>query len=269
MRVMFGSIRYVSHSVACARDFNVFERVLRQGYIKPHHKFKAGFSAEGCYALFLHPPSYATLIFDFRDVRELLVPVIYFPLKHYDWYKADGYLVTWHNLAWETELALLEGKTIPLELCREIVITKRKRKLKERLEALGFKVSHQLPPSSLHPLASQHARGWENSELRHELANQYNEWICNQYGLDYEAVKKEFLALVEREETKYRKTCAICQHYSISINISKNSPTKLNTERKCLLSGKETEFDSYCENFKLNLSLFVDINAWKKHYSKP
>jgi len=255
---MFGFIRYVSHSIPNMRSFDYFKKLLEEGVITPHSKFKAGFSVDGCYALDAGAPHYAVPIFNFADVKDVLKPVLYLPLKRYWWYFFDDYLVTWHHLAWETELSLLKGKEIPLDMCRGIWISKWKRKLRSRLLDMGYRVLDRLPPSPLHKWAKEQLRNLR--VVRHGFANEWNEWICNFFDLDYEEVKREFLDLVrEKEVWRLGETCRICRFYEYKF-------IGLKSERRCQITGREVDFEDSCDRFNFNMESFIDLKAFNKYY---
>jgi len=168
-------VAYLTHSVTNIRSFDFVPHILNQGYIEPHHLPKAGFSINGCYAVYgrCMPPHYAVFVFDFEDIKDKLTPTLYFPFKHYDWYDFGNFMATWSNLAWETELCLKKGNRISLDLCKAIVVSSRKNKLKEQLKRLGFKVWFDLPPVEMHEWAGLHVGSRSSMDLRNKLANEY------------------------------------------------------------------------------------------------
>lgn len=260
------SVDYVTHSVANMRGFDFLPSILKQGYIEPHHLPKAGFSINGCYALCgkSTSPHYAVFVFDFKDVKDKLVPTLYFPLRHYDWYDFGDFMVTWSNLAWETELCLKKGNRIDLGLCKAIVVSRRKKRLREKLLRLGFTIWDSLPITPMHEWASIHASSRSDMDLRNKLSDVYNAFVCELYGLDYNKIKWNFTRLIEeREVARIGRKCCICKHYELTINLF-NEP--LRVKRLCKRHEQPTEKDGICSEWCFNIDEFLDMEAWKKHY---
>jgi len=251
------SIDFVTHSVANIRGYDLFKHILRQGYIKPYKTWKAGFSINGCYAVGGYSID-AVLIFNYKDVRDKLIPVLYFPLQDYDWYQTRDYLITWHNLTWEAEVAMLEGNTIPLSLCKMVVISPRKRKLMEQLKKMGFKVSHMLPYSPLQSF-SKFFRQVEG-ERKFHLSNIYNAWICGKFNLNYEEIKRNFPLMIEQREIKrLNRRCSLCTHFYFDLKLTPQATRTV----KCLLRDSPTTFDKVCENFSFNHDLYLNPKGWR------
>jgi len=250
------TIKFVTHSIANIKGFDIFKIVLKQGFIKPN-SWKTGFSINGCYAVDGYSID-AVLIFDYKKVKEKLKPVLYFPLANYDWYQTPSYLVTWHNLTWEAELALLQEETISLNLCKAIMVSPRKRKLREQLKQMGFKILDCLPSSSLQEFSKMFRKA--GTQQRYQLSNLYNKWICRNFGLNYDEIKRNLPSLIEQKHGQ-NKRCGICKHFHFEIK----SLNPLQREMECLLTNTETNFKDLCDQYSFNLALFLNLEGWKAY----
>ena len=249
------TIKFVTHSIASIKGFDIFRIVLKQGFIKPN-SWKAGFSINGCYAVDGYSID-AVLIFDYKKVKEKLKPVLYFPLEHYDWFQTPNYLITWDNLTWEAELALLQGETIPLDLCKAIVVSRRKWKLREQLKQ-RFKILDSLPSSPLQEFSKMFRKA--GTQQRHRLSNQYNKWICRNFGLNYDEIKRNLPSLIEQKYGQ-NKRCGICKHFHFEIK----SLNPLQREMECRLTNTETDFNGLCDQYSFNLASFLNLEGWKAY----
>jgi len=260
--VNFMEAQFVSHSMSAYAGYDhALLTALREGTIEPRGgKWKIGLSVNGCYRCLKHDYGTASFLFDLEAVRDRVKPTLYFPLTKYRWYEFDDFMVTWHNLAWETELCVLRGNAIALEEAKAIVLNTRRKKLLSLIKSLGIRHLRQMPYSPMHEWARTHLKcpQWKNEEKRVQLANQYNKWVAEWFDLDYDSIKQSLPELIEHKETeRLGRTCRICKDYELQFRLGNKS------ERKCLRTGREVDSEDTCQKWSFDIDLFLRTSFLK------
>jgi len=252
-------IDFVSHSMYAYADSDyAIQAVLETGIIEPRAgKWKIGLSVNGCYRAFDKKYVYgcASFIFDFEVIKDKVKPTLYLPITNYRWYEFDNYMVTWHNLAWETELCLLKGQRLYLEEVRALALKTRRKKLIQQIEKAGLTRLENLPYSPLQKWAKEHLAAFKNEKLRVRMADKYNAWVSKYFDLDYQKIKQKFPELIQQKEIeRLGPHCRICKHYYFDFDL-----VSKNTVRECLLTNRKTDLDDTCNSFSFQIEPFLNL----------